>query len=139
MREYARVLGLARGTVQGRIARMERRGVIRGFSPELDPVRLGYSVMAFVHLHIAQGRLESVGQAMVKVPEVLEAYSITGESDLFCRVVARDHLHLEVVVQRILGLPGVVRTRTEIALHERVARRILPLLEAPTFEDEAGD
>jgi DNA-binding Lrp family transcriptional regulator len=129
MREYARRLGVARGTVQNRLARLIRLGVIRGFAADIDPSALGYPVLGFVHLHLAQGRLEAVSAALAEIPEVIEAHSITGDSDVFCRVVARDHLHIEDVVQRLLGLTGVVRTRTELALHERVARRILPLLD----------
>ncbi|MGX7681573.1 Lrp/AsnC family transcriptional regulator [Jatrophihabitans sp. DSM 45814] len=131
MREYARVLGVARGTVQNRAARLIRQGVVRNFAADVDPAALGYPVLGFAHLHLAQGRLEAVSTALATIPEVIEAHSITGDSDVFCRVVARHHLHLEDVVQRILGLPGVVRIRTELALHERVARRILPLLDGP--------
>jgi DNA-binding Lrp family transcriptional regulator len=138
VREYARVLGIARGTAQSRLSRLVRQGVIRDFAPDLDPVALGYPVLAFVHLHIAQGRLGSIGESLATLPEVLEAHSITGDSDVFCRVVARDHPHLETIVQQLLGLPGVVRTRTEIALHERVGRRVLPIVEAtqPTTDQD---
>ncbi len=45
-------------------------------------------------------------------------------------MVARDNAHLEDIIQRLIQLPGVVRTRTEIALRERVAERVLPLVEA---------
>lgn len=130
LREYSRVLGVARGTVQNRAARLVRQGVVRNFAADVDPAALGYPVLGFAHLHLAQGRLEAVSTALATIPEVIEAHSITGDSDVFCRVVARDHLHLEDVMQRILGLPGVVRIRTELALHERVSRRILPLLES---------
>uniref|UniRef100_UPI002FDC5E74 Lrp/AsnC ligand binding domain-containing protein n=1 Tax=Streptomyces sp. IBSBF 3010 TaxID=2903526 RepID=UPI002FDC5E74 len=64
------------------------------------------------------------------VPEIIEAYSITGGGDLLTRVVARDNAHLEDIIQRLIQLPGVVRTRTDIALRERVASRVLPLVEA---------
>ncbi|GAA3034517.1 hypothetical protein GCM10020000_09880 [Streptomyces olivoverticillatus] len=46
------------------------------------------------------------------------------------RVVARDAAHLEDVIQLLVRLPGVVRTRTEIALRERVPYRVVPLVEA---------
>jgi DNA-binding Lrp family transcriptional regulator len=62
------------------------------------------------------------------VPEVLEAHSTTGEGDLLCRVAARNNAHLEAIVQTLLALPGVVRTRTEVALNQRVAYRTLPLV-----------
>ncbi|WP_432060832.1 Lrp/AsnC family transcriptional regulator [Streptomyces sp. S1] len=130
VREYARILGVARGTVQARIDRLERDGVITATGPVLSPAALGHPVLAFVHVEVTQGHLDEVGDALAAVPEIVEAFSITGGGDLLTRVVARDAGHLEDVIQRLIQLPGVVRTRTEIALRERVPHRLLPLVEA---------
>jgi DNA-binding Lrp family transcriptional regulator len=129
MREYARVLGVARGTVQARLARMEREGVIAGHAPTISPAGLGFTVLAFVHLFLAQGQLDAVVSRLRGLPEVLEAHSTTGEGDLLCRVAARSNLHLEEIVQTLLALPGVTRTRTEISLNQRVGYRIQPLVQ----------
>ncbi|MCW2622006.1 MAG: transcription regulator AsnC [Frankiales bacterium] len=138
-REYARLLGVARGTVQARIARLERDGVITGYAPTLSPRALGFPVLAFVHLHVAQGKLDAVVAGLARVPEVLEAHSITGEGDLICQIAARDHEHFEQVIQAMVGVPGVVRTRSEIALKERIAQRVLPLLSPPPGSDRPAD
>jgi DNA-binding Lrp family transcriptional regulator len=129
MREYARVLGVARGTVQARLARLEREGVITGHAPAISPAGLGFTVLAFIHLFLAQGQLDNVAATLSRLPEVLEAHTTTGEGDLLCRVAARSNLHLEEVVQTLLALPGVTRTRTEISLNQRVGYRILPLVQ----------
>jgi DNA-binding Lrp family transcriptional regulator len=129
MREYARVLGVARGTVQARLARLEREGVITGHAPAISPAGLGFSVLAFIHLFLAQGQLDNVAATLSRLPEVLEAHTTTGEGDLLCRVAARSNLHLEEVVQTLLALPGVTRTRTEISLNQRVGYRVLPLVQ----------
>ncbi len=129
MREYARILGVARGTVQARLARMERDGVIGSHAPHIRPAGLGYPVLAWVNLQLAQGRLEEVARLIERIPEALEAHTIAdGEGDLMCRVVARDNEHLEEVVQQFIRLPGVVRTQTRIVLRERVGYRLLPLV-----------
>ncbi|MCM2392797.1 Lrp/AsnC family transcriptional regulator [Streptomyces albipurpureus] len=130
VREYARILGVARGTLQARIDRLERTGVITGNGPLLSPPALGHPVLAFVHIEVTQGHLDEVGDALAAIAEIVEAFSITGGGDLLTRVVARDNGHLEDVVQQLIQLPGVVRTRTEIALRERVPHRLLPLVEA---------
>jgi DNA-binding Lrp family transcriptional regulator len=127
-REYARVLGVARGTVQSRIARLEQAGVVTSYAAHLSPAALGYPVTAFAHLHLAQGKLDEVTQRLGGVVEVLQAHTTAGDGDMMCRVVARSNAHLEQVVQHVLALPGVVRTRTEIAMTERVPFRIIPLL-----------
>ncbi len=129
-REYARLLGVARGTVQARIARLERADVVTGYAAHISPAALGYAVQAFVQLNLAQGKLDEVSERLAGIPEVLEAHSTTGDPDMLCRVVARDNQQLEQIVQQMLALPGVVRTKTEIALRQRVPYRLLPLLQA---------
>ena len=81
------------------------------------------------HLFLAQGQLDTVASRLSGLPEVLEAHTTTGEGDLLCRVAARSNLHLEEIVQTLLALPGVTRTRTEISLNQRVGYRVLPLVQ----------
>ncbi|HQV90849.1 MAG TPA: winged helix-turn-helix transcriptional regulator, partial [Phycicoccus sp.] len=50
----SRRLGVARGTVQARLDRLQERGVIKSFAPEIDPRALGYPVTAFCTLEIRQ-------------------------------------------------------------------------------------
>lgn len=128
MREYARILGVARGTVQSRLTRLEREGVITSPAPRLSLAGMGYPVLALIHLHLAQGMLEEVTTHLGGIAEVIEAHSIAGEGDLVCRVAAHDNTHLEEVIQQLIRLPGVVRTKTEVALSERVSYRLLPLV-----------
>ncbi|MEU1377528.1 Lrp/AsnC family transcriptional regulator [Streptomyces triculaminicus] len=130
VREYARLLGIARGTLQARLDRLERDGVITGTGPRLSPGALGHPVLAFVHIEVTQGHLDTVADGLGGVPEIIEAFSITGGGDLMARVVARDAAHLEDVIQRLVQLPGVVRTRTEMVLRERVPYRMVPLVDA---------
>lgn len=87
-------------------------------------------MLAFVHIEVTQGHLDEVGDALAAVPEIVEAFSIAGGGDLLARVVARDNAHLEDVIQSLISVPGVVRTRTEVALRERVPYRLLPLVES---------
>ncbi len=129
VRDYARTLGLARGTVQARLDRMTAQGVIGDFAPQLNHGALGFPVLAFVHIQLQQGSLESFAQELGLLPQVVEAHSMTGDADMLCRVVARDNRDLEAVIQAILNLEGVVRTRSEIALSERVPRRDATLLQ----------
>lgn len=129
VREYARILGIARNTLQARLDRLEREGVITASGPRISPAALGHPVLAFVHIEVTQGHLDDVGDALAEVPEIIEAFSITGGGDLMTRVVARDNAHLEDVIQRLIQLPGVVRTHTDVALRERVPHRMLPLVE----------
>lgn len=80
VREYARILGVARGTLQARLDRLERDGAITVAGPRVSPAALGHPVLAFVRIEVTQGHLDSVGDALAAVPEIIEAYSITGEA-----------------------------------------------------------
>jgi DNA-binding Lrp family transcriptional regulator len=129
--EASRRLGVARGTVQARLDRMQARGVITGFGPDIDPAALGYDVTAFVTLEIRQaGGHDPVTDGLAAIPEVLELHTITGAGDMICRVVARTNADLQRVIDAIVDVPGVVRTSTVIALDRPLAYRVLPLVRA---------
>lgn len=128
LREYARVLNIARGTVAARLLRLQEAGVITDLAPQVSTRALGYTVSAFVQLDLAQGRLDSVVSALIDIPQVIEAHTVTGEGDLLCSVVARDTVELEQVIQRVISVPGVVRTRSQVALSQRIPHRVLPLV-----------
>jgi DNA-binding Lrp family transcriptional regulator len=126
--ELARQLKVARGTVQARLDKLQKRGVISGFDPDLNLRAMGYEVLAFVTLEIAQGRLDDVVSHLASIPEVIEAHATTGPGDVHCRVVARTNAHLQVVLGRVLEVAGIMRTTTQIALSEQVRHRVLPLV-----------
>lgn len=126
--ELARQLGVARGTVQARLDKLQQRGVISGFDPDLNLRAMGYDVLAFVSLEIAQGRLDDVCEHLREIPEVLEIHSVTGPGDLHCRVVARNNEHLQSIIGRILEVRGIDKTTTQIALTEQLRLRLLPLV-----------
>jgi DNA-binding Lrp family transcriptional regulator len=129
--EASRRLGVARGTVQARLDRMQARGVITGFGPDIDPAALGYGVTAFVTLEIRQaGGHDPVAQGLAVIPEVLEAHTITGAGDMLCRVVAKTNADLQRVIDVIVDVAGVVRASTVIALATPLPYRVLPLVRA---------
>jgi DNA-binding Lrp family transcriptional regulator len=127
--ECSRRLRVARGTVQARLDRLIARGVIRGFGPEVSPAAVGFGVTAFVTLEIQQRHgHDPVALHLADVPEVLEAYTITGASDLLCRIVARSNADLQRVIDQIVSHEGIVRASTVIALAEQIPYRTLPLV-----------
>jgi DNA-binding Lrp family transcriptional regulator len=129
--EASRRLGVARGTVQARLDRMQSRGVITGFGPDIDPAALGYDVTAFVTLEIRQaGGHDPVAHGLAVVPEVLEVHTITGTGDMLCRVVAKTNADLQRVIDVIVDVDGVVRASTVIALATPLRYRVLPLVRA---------
>ena len=126
--EASRRLGVARGTVQARLDKLVAHGVITGWGPELSPEALGYPVTAFLTLEIRQGAgHDAVAGHLAAIPEVLEAYTITGVGDMWCRVVARTNADLQRVIDRVLAHEGIDRSTTVIALATQIPHRVLPL------------
>ena len=133
--EASRRLRVARGTIQARLDRMQDRGVITGYGPDLDPAALGYEVTAFITLEIKQaGGHDPVAERLAAIPEVLEVHTITGPGDMLCRVVARTNADLQRVLDAIVSAEGVVRSTTLISLAAQVPYRVLPLVRAVSAE-----
>jgi DNA-binding Lrp family transcriptional regulator len=132
--EASRRLGVARGTVQARLAKLTDRGVIRGFGPEVEPARMGYPVTAFVALEITQGRLAEAIEHLEEIPEVLEAHATSGALDLLVRVVAHDTAQLQDIINRLLETSAVRRSTSYIVLSTQIPLRTGPLVRAAARE-----
>ena len=104
--ELSRTLQVSRATVQARLERLERDGVVTGYGPDLDLTAAGYPVLAFATLEIAQGRLDEVTAAMTAIPSVVEAYATTGPGDVHCRLAAASHEDLQRVLIEVSQIPG---------------------------------
>jgi DNA-binding Lrp family transcriptional regulator len=128
--EISRRLGVARGTVQARLAKLERRGVVTGFGPEVDPAELGHRLQAFVLLELTQGRLAEAVEALERTPEVLEVDAISGPQDLICRVAARDTEHLQEIVNSLLATDAIRRSTSYVVLSRPIRPRVQPLVDA---------
>lgn len=127
--ECSRRLGVARGTVQARLDRLERRGVLSGFPPEVDLAAMGYRLTAFAVLEIAQGRRGEVAQRLAAIDEVCEVHATTGQGDLLVRIVAKSNADLQRVIDAVVDVQWVQRTSTSIALSTPIPMRVRPLLE----------
>ena len=111
---------VAEGTVRWRARRMMNEGLLRIVAIP-DPFRLGYRVLAFIHVKVEPGRQRQVIDALVGWPEVTYVSSLAGAADIHTQVVCRDHDHLfELLSDRIPAIGGVVDTETftELRMHK---------------------
>ncbi|OZB81446.1 Lrp/AsnC family transcriptional regulator [Microbacterium sp. 13-71-7] len=129
--ECARRLGVARGTVTSRLARLHENGVIEGIVPRIDPRGFGYALTAFCQVEIDQkvGHDEVAEALASAIPEVVDMYTVTGASDMQLRLVAHSAEQLQEVLDRIALVPGVARTASSIAMRTHLSGRVLPLVE----------
>ena len=126
--ELSRITKVARATVQSRLAKLERAGVITGYGPDIDLVAAGHPVLAFVTLEIAQGSLDAVTEELESLPNVLEAYVTSGTADVVCKIAATSHEDLQATLLHISRSGSVGRSTSVIVLSELVRPRILPML-----------
>lgn len=131
--EASRRLRVARGTVQARLDRLERDGVVTSWAPRIAPEAIGYAVTAFVTLEILQhgGRTE-ISERLARIPEVLECWTVTGSGDLWCRIVAHSNTDLQRVIDAMVVDPAVVRSVTLIGMAALIPYRTEPLVRAST-------
>jgi Lrp/AsnC family transcriptional regulator len=115
-------VGLSHTPCWRRIKQMEADGVIRGKALLIDPaqVNLDVSVICFVKLnHHDEEALNTFETEVMRLPFVVQCYSMSGEHDYKLRVVSRDVKHYEEFVKRsLLHLPSVAFVNSSFALRE---------------------
>jgi DNA-binding Lrp family transcriptional regulator len=122
--DIGRAVALSAPAVKRRVDRLRRSGVVRGFTAVVDAAALGLTTEALIELFYAPGiGLEEVRRSLLPHPEVVEAWSITGDADCVVRVRARDPQDLERVIMALQREASVVRTRSQVILSRLVDRR----------------
>jgi Lrp/AsnC family transcriptional regulator, leucine-responsive regulatory protein len=124
--EVGRLVGLSPPAAKRRIDRLEREGLIHGYTAVLDHDLLGENIEAFIELRFAPGtQVSDVDTAVTYLPEVIESFTLAGDPDALVRVRVRNLEHLKSVVDRIRrgrrGGPKVLTTRTIIVLGQNRA------------------
>ncbi|MCU1492875.1 MAG: transcriptional regulator, AsnC family [Acidimicrobiaceae bacterium] len=142
-RGLARELRMSPPAVGERIARLERTGVIKGYTVTLDWAAAGFPVTVYLAITAAQGSdLGKVIDGLRRVPEVSDVTVVTGSIDLLARLLVRDHAHLkELLLDRIWQIGGVQRTETFLAVAEMQPENFTNQLirSMPAGEPAAGD
>ena len=110
-------VSLSAPAVKRRVDRLERDGVIRGYSASVDPSAIGWNTHAFVEL-FCEGRMSGaeLRTALDAHPEVEAAYTIAGAPSAILHLRAADTRHLEEALERVRDTDGVIRTQTQVVL-----------------------
>jgi DNA-binding Lrp family transcriptional regulator len=120
--ELARRLDLSRTTVQGRIERLEARGVIRGYGVQLSPEYQENLVKAHVLVTALPKLAPRVENALRKITWVRTLHSVSGQFDMIVIVEAPSIQELDRLLDEIGALEGVERTMSSIILSTRIER-----------------
>ena len=123
-KELAAKVGLSAPGVAERVRRLEERGVIRGFTIDVDPEALGYPLQAIVRIRPLPGKLHIVQQLISEIPEFGECDKVTGDDCFVARLYIRSMKELDGLLDQIVDK---AEPNTAIVKSKPVERRMPPL------------
>ena len=124
--DIANFIGVTSAAIHQRIAKIKKKGLIKGFTIKLDEKKMGYATCAFVGVFMDKNsHYRQVIDELKLIPEVVETHYTTGQYALFLKVYAKDNDHLMTVLNgRIQEIKGVTRSETFISLNELINKNI---------------
>ena len=124
--EIAKELVVSAGTIHVRMKKLIEMGVVVGSHLEINPVKAGYDICAFLGIFLEKGsEYHDCVARMKKIPEIVELHYTTGVYSMFAKIICRDTQHLrEVLNEHIQPIKGVQRTETFISLEESIKRQV---------------
>lgn len=121
--EMAHEVSLSPTAATRRVQRLEKAGVITGYSAQLDYAKLGYAIEAFIEVRfIGKTRPQAMDETAVRLPEVVAVFTTAGNYDALVWIRVQSIDHLRDVVDALRVSPGVADTRTHIVLASHFVR-----------------
>jgi len=120
--QLARALGLSRTTVQSRLERLERTGVVTGYTVRLSDAHERGLIHAYVMIVVAPKASAAVAAAMRKMPSVRLLQSVSGPFDMIALAAAPSAAEMDSLIDAIGALSGVERTTSSIVLSTKIDR-----------------
>jgi len=129
--QLADAVGLSASQCSRRRTRLEEDGIVAGYHADLAAERLGFNVVAFVHITLATHSPDNAKHfrdLVQRVDDVQEAYSLTGDADYLLKIILRDLKSLSDIVNNVLmPHPSIAHVRSSIVLDRLKATTKLPL------------
>ena len=114
--ELAQRVNLTKTPCSERVRRLERAGIISGYSAKLDPAKIDMNHVTIVHVNMMQtidNSLEDFNEAVKRIPEIQTCMMIAGSFDYMLKVRTRDMAHFrELLGEKIAKLPNVMQTHS---------------------------
>lgn len=121
--DIGRRVRLSAPSVKRRVDRLRASGALGGFTAVVDHAALGWHTEALVELYFRAGTtLDEVGKVLAEHPEVVEAWSVTGDADAIARVRTEDNRDLERLIIDLQRNGLVERTSSQVVLSPLVSR-----------------
>lgn len=118
----ARELGIARATVKERMDRLEKSGVISGYTIRINEALARRRIAAHILIDVDPKQAKAVTAELGQIPQVRALYAISGEHDLIAVLRTETTEELDSIIDQIGAVPGVSSTETSILLSVKVER-----------------
>ena len=120
LQEIGAEVGLSPTTCWSRIKRLEAEGVIKRYTVDVDPAKLGYRDSVIVQLTLeshTDDTLYAFGQVLATIPEIQEAYLVSGDYDYYIRIAVRDTRDYERLLrEKLYKIPGIRHSKSHFVL-----------------------
>ncbi len=120
--ELARKLNVSRTAAQARLSRLERSGVINGYTIRLSDSYQENNIKAIIMIKLSPKKRAKVEQTLKAIPELTSLYSISGTFDLSAIVTAPSVPELDKIIDQIGALEGVEETQSSVILSTKIDR-----------------
>ena len=117
LRKISELVDVSLGTVSNRVKKMERNGVIMGYSVILNPDEIGWELNVVIGLRIQKGRLIEIQEKIAKDSRVHGVYDVTGDFDSMVIARAKNRKDLDDLSKNVLSIDGVERSITHLVLN----------------------
>jgi len=117
LRQIAKKTGLSLSTIASRLRKLEKTGVIKKYTIEIDPEKLGYVFPVIIDVKVSKGKLFEVEKEIAKHPNVLAVYDITGEYDVTVYAIFKTRKELDNFVKMLQRIENIERTHTKLILN----------------------
>lgn len=121
-RDLGEKVGLTAPAVAERMRKLERCGVIEGYSARVDLGRVGFPILAIIRIRSRGDEVAAIDELAVATPEVLECHRVTGSESHVLRAMVRSTTHLEELLDRFRPYGETI---TNIVTSSSVRRRIV--------------
>ncbi len=115
--EIAKKIGISVGTAYNRVKNLEEKGILKGYTALIDPIKMGYGITAIILIQAEGAHLVEVEKEVAKLSNVVSVYDITGEFDIAVIARFKDSRRLNAFVKKVLSMPYVKRTVTNVVLN----------------------
>jgi Lrp/AsnC family transcriptional regulator, regulator for asnA, asnC and gidA len=125
--EIGKKLFVSAGTVHARIKKLERLGVLKKTTAQVNYTLIGYDITCFLGIYLSKSsQYNSAKKELEKIPEVVNVHYTTGQYSMFIKIICKDTNHLRIILtDKIQKIDGIQRTETLLSLEQSIDRPLI--------------